>query len=227
MSEVRTNEHQLGQWLPKEEFDQLRLAFIKDNKKKFVDFFERNGEFNDLSSQEREAGAYLMVRFFFGVDAVCKRFGNQDSEYRLLYDAGKKDEDHPFAYDQQEDRFLLNVGFLKKAIKKQIKQDPFLFAAAGLGSGGLISAGDLFELIGVEEGAHYLFYQEKDRPGQGALADAPDIYRYKTSEVESRALKWKTAYAGRYFPDYYEDFRRTSRTVRKLRSDSMRKRLSR
>jgi len=73
--EAGIGERKVYEWLPKEELDKEREVFIEKNKGQFLDFFQTNEQFSDLSPELQDVGAELVTRFFFGAHMAYRRFG--------------------------------------------------------------------------------------------------------------------------------------------------------
>lgn len=62
---IDTNERELYGWLSKEELDNERETYIKDNKGQFLTFLQSNKEhFAEFNNTLKNVGAELTTRFF-------------------------------------------------------------------------------------------------------------------------------------------------------------------
>lgn len=222
LEEAGTGEHKLYEWLPKEELDKERESFIEINKGQFLDFFQTNEHFAGLSPELKNTGAELVTRFFFGVHMAYRRFGFKHPIYKITYDTGGRTDYDGIAFHDESNKYIVKVKFLERVLEITKEKGQCLIGGGGITE--MIPAGDFFEIIGVEEAAHLMFYNEKGHLGEEAVAEAEEEYKYYTSEMESRALKWKLAYVKRYMPQYYDSLSQTADKVREIRLGSIRDR---
>lgn len=215
---VGTGERRLNQWLSKEEINRDRKAFIRDNCGQFLTFIQDDEHFSDLSPELKNMGADLITRFFFGVHMVYRRLGNKYPVYNLTYDIGERDEYDGIAFHDDTNKYVVKVSFLKKVL--EIVKEKGRCDISGMGIKEMIPAVDFFEIAGVEEAAHLLFFNEKRHLGKGPVSSAKEEDRYYTSDMESRALIWKLAYVKRYMPQYQHSLRETAERVTKIRLES-------
>lgn len=219
MSEQSTHEPDYSKsektfdWLSKEDQDQAREEFIANNKEQFVAFLPR--VLPDFSDDVIDQLGEYMARFFFGVRSVYRRYGFKYSEYNLTYDEGNRNDYDGIAFYDLGNQYIIKVSFFEKVA--QILKDCGSVTISGAGIQEMIPFEDMMEIAGVEEAAHYLYFNEKGDHGAESLPDASDKIEYFTSDEESRALIWKLAYARRYFPQYYDDLRDTWLKVREER----------
>ncbi|MFC1790496.1 hypothetical protein ACFLZP_03370 [Patescibacteria group bacterium] len=216
--EVGVDEHRLYEWLPKEELDREREIFIEKNKGQFSNFFQTNEHFADLNPELKDTGAELVTRFFFGVHMAYRRFGFKHPIYKITYDTGERSDYDGIAFHDESNEYVAKVKFLKRVLEITKEKGQCLIEGAGIKE--MIPAGDFFEIGGIEEAAHLMFYNEKGHLGEKPVAEADEEYKYYTSEMESRALKWKLAYVRRYMPQYYDSLKQTSEKVREIRLGS-------
>lgn len=63
--EAGIGERKLYEWLPKEELDREREVFIEKNKGQFLDFFQTNEHFTDLSPELKKHWGGASYSFLF------------------------------------------------------------------------------------------------------------------------------------------------------------------
>ncbi|MFO7881106.1 MAG: hypothetical protein R6U52_01045 [Kosmotogaceae bacterium] len=219
MSEQRAHESdqdkskEASDWLSKKDQDQAREEFIKNNKEQFVDFLPQ--VLPDFSDNVIDQVGEYMARFFFGIRSVYRRYGFKYSEYELTYDTSDRNDYDGIAFHDLGNQYIIKISFFEKVA--QILKDCGSVTISAAGIQEMIPFEDMMEITGVEEAAHYLYFNEKGDHGAGPLSDASDKLRYFTSDEESRALIWKLAYVRKYFPQYYDDLKDTWLKVREER----------
>jgi hypothetical protein len=167
---------------------------------------------NELSPPEVTEGATLLSLFSFGVKMVYRRLDGKYSKYGFEFTVGLHPDDPVLGYRYGNDKFCVDSNWFKHILKMM---------AAGTSSIEIptyaihrpIAISDLFELAGVEEAAHRIFYLEKQYPGKPGIADGDPRISYNSSEFERRANLWKLAYTKRYMPDYYPALQQTTQQV--------------
>mgnify|MGYP001791558480 CR=1 FL=1 len=202
-------------WLSKEEYGRQKVGFIAKNKGQFVDFFSGSEHFSNLTPDLREKGAELISRFFFGVWMAYRRIGFKYSSYNLTYDTGEINDYSGIGYNDESNSFAIKVDFMQEVLGK-IKEKGNA-SISGMGIEEMVPTDDFFELAGVEEAAHLMFFNEYGHLGKAALVTNDSDISYHTSEIESRALIWKVGYVKRYMPQYYGSLKRTQDGVRKAK----------
>lgn len=222
MTEAGTDERRFYEWLPKEKLDKVRETFIENNKDQFLTSFQTSEHFSDFSSELKDVGAELITRFFFGVQMAYGRFGFKYPIYKITYDLGERSDYDGIGFNDESNGYVAKVKFLRRVL--EITKEKGQCLIEGVGIKEMISAEDFFEIAGVEEGAHLMFYNEKGHLGKRELPEAEEEYGHYTSEMESRALKWKLAYVKRYLPQYYDSLKQTEKKVREIRLGSRRDR---
>lgn len=218
--EIGTSERILGEWPTKIWVDATRKVFIRIQKKSYLTFFQENEHFSDLPSEQKDLGAELLARFFFGVDMDYKRFGSKYPIYDIGLDAGEEADYEGIAFWEDENKYLVRISWLKKVLEHNESEGKYFFNKGGGGIKQKVPAGDMFEIAGVEEAAHLMLFNEKGDMGKKELDEAGEKFWYQTSDAESRALKWKLAYVKRYMPQYYDSLRQTAEKVEEIRLDS-------
>ena len=171
----------------------------------------KHPQLDDLSEDEKRLGAKIMTQFLFGVNMAYKRMGMKYENYKITLDAGEEAEYDAIAYWNDENKFMIRLSWLKGEIK-EISNGKDSFEDA-MGIEGKIAVDDFFELAGVEEAAHLMFYNEKDNDTKVQLNTGDDNLDYFTKESEERALIWKKAYAKHYMPQYYDSLSKTANRV--------------
>jgi len=215
---MEVGERIIYDWLPKEDFDRQRESFIEKNKGQFLDFFQSEEQFANLTPELQEAGAELITRFFFGVHMAYRRFGFKYPIYGITYDVSDRNDYDGIGFHHERNEYIVKVKLLRQLLENT-EEDGRCFIQGG-GIERMIPAGDFFEITGVEEAAHLMFFNEKGHSGKGPISGVEEEYKYYTSDMESRALKWKLAYVKRYFPQYQDSLVKTSEKVKEIRLSS-------
>lgn len=210
----------INPWLSFEEHESEREKFIQNNSQQFQDALNSNKQiFGEYSDETYTKASELISKFFFGVKQVYRRFGNKYPIYEITYDLSNRDDYDGIAFNDEENGFVFKVNYLREMLEKIEKDEPvYSFGGAGIG-GMVIPSEDFFEIAGVEEAAHLMFFNEKGHLGKGKIQgdNITDDVLYHSSDMESRALLWKSAYIKRYFPQYSDSIRETLQEVTKLR----------
>lgn len=201
---------------PLADFDELRRKFVDEQKiyfqnllKNYPDFveylqFAHNETANNLSS-EIEKLADKLAHFQFGLSLVHKRMGvklkNSDliiSADNIFPSAG------PIAHISKDARVNKNY---KKRYLLQLKQiysiinnpEEFNRITQHWGIPNL-SMEDLFFLAGVEEASHKMFDEKQNK--KVSIYPEDNIPSYHISDIELRALLWKSKIIKKYLPQY-------------------------
>lgn len=201
----------LNDWLSKEEHDKWRGQFVATARKDHLGSINSLEVFNDLTAREKDLASTLLARFSFGVTNVLRHYGYKDYVVNIPLQFTKNDEIRGVAAAL----FIDETGKKKVGIfmRPDWLSELVRFAEKGEFAEKLFYdsftrrhdpypiPGDFFEIVGVEETAHYLFLQEKGEVHNNNHFQAES---YWSSDAEYRALMWKLSYTKRYFPDYYE-----------------------
>lgn len=198
-------------WLSVSEYQKYKKDFIEANQDDTFTNLNKHPQLNDLSEDEKRLGAKIMTQFLFGVNMAYKRMGDKYDNYKIALDRGEEAEYDSIGYWQDENKYIVRLSWLKEEIKEISKgKDNFENA---MGIEGKIDVNDFFELAGVEEAAHLMFYNEKEGDTKRQLKTGDDNLDYFTKESEERALIWKKAYTKHYMPQYYDSLSRTANRV--------------
>lgn len=192
-------------WPSLEEYQSLKDEVIAEEKDTFRKFYEDSDHFSDMNGVQKAIAADLMAHFAFGVNMAYQRFGGKYRSCNIVY--GYPDKGQPtIAFDYGENVYVLNTAKFKKIVGLISNKELGKIEAAGIKKTP-VSPRDFFELAGVEEAAHFMFFNEKGHPGkEGFATDDPEV-DYYTDDMERSALTWKVAYTQRYMPQYYDELR--------------------
>lgn len=135
--------------------------------------------------------------------------------YKIKYDPSDNKNYDAIAYDHNGNWFGIKISYLKKILDILEKKGSCTIIGGGIEE--KVPVEEFFEIAGVEEAAHLMFFQEKGCLGDGIIASAPEDLDYYTSDMEWRALIWKLWYVKKYFPQYYNSLRETYKNVSKIR----------
>ena len=208
-------ERRPASWLTQQEYLETRKTVVNKQRAVISSFLEERSDlFGDLTEEQRSLGAELVAIFIFGLYATYKRFGFKYENYKITFDTGNEVEYDLLAYWLNGDSFGIKIDKFKDLLHGMT--DPNLINVS-MSGGGLrenIPVRDYWEIAGVEEAAHLIFFKEKSR-GRKALETGSEL-DYYTSEPERRALVWKLAYTKRYFPQYADQLRKTLQEVNEL-----------
>lgn len=193
------------QWPSPEQYGEITKLVFSTNVPDFLSFYNGNEVFAGLTHEQKEYTARLIGHFFIGIKTAYERFGNKYNDAQLSYTT-QNDNFELFAYFPEHDRYAANLNTIMR-----IAKDPERFLRTHESVGGIASfesLEDMFELAGVEEAAHRIFYKEKKiEPNKQVKIGKK--YDYYVVDEEYRALYWKAGYIKHYKPQYLSSINET------------------
>ncbi len=199
----RKEEISFSSWPSNEEYKNFKDKVVDKNKPIFKNLIKNNTElFVGLDDQQIDNLAEGLAVFAFGVRMVYRRFGQKYDEVPILISNDGLKGGATIGVLVEEGVYAMDPVKLTKLAKENKKSEYVSGEHGGIDSPLFL---DLFEMVGVEEGAHYLFIKEKGHDGKPGVQDNGLGYEYHTSDIEHRALLWKLSYARRYKPAYEDD----------------------
>jgi len=177
------------------------------------EYLSEHSEFNSLTEDQKQLGANLLSHFFVGVNVAYFRYGNKYADEDLLFATNAGDTTIAYAVDMKT--FAVNLSWFLRVVK-----DPDRYIGTETSVGGIEniqSLEDFFEIAGVEEAAHRIYFKEEKKRSI-PLTRIGKKYDYYLDDPENRALLWKAGFIKRYFPQYYPSIRKTIDGARELRT---------
>jgi hypothetical protein len=214
-------ERKTNNWPSIEEVNKERNSFCKKQEKHFVEIFEQNKLLCEFSGQEIELVSKILSCFMFGVNMAYFRFGFKFPNFNFAFDTREETDYHGIAFNSEFNGFFIKVKFLKDILQDFRPDKKCSIKGAGITE--KIPIQDFFEIVGIEEASHLMFYNEKGYLGSDEIPQEDKVLQYFTNGLEFKALLWKLAYTKRYYPQYYQFLKPTYEKVVEIFSTARKK----
>ena len=186
-------------WISKVEYDEKKAIYFSENEGAIKAYLQNNHFISRLTSEEIKIASGFLLNFTWGAALTGQ----------LIH------------YNQKTPEF--EIGIIGSAIGFDVEERKFKFDAIHLiQNAKFVSKFDNFkrqkeegyEMTGVEEMAHCLFFEKTRSVGNYEQAfKGMDPVRYKSSDVEYDAEIWQTSYSKHYMPSVYPNHRKMLDTI--------------
>ena len=205
-------------WLSKENYDHLKPDYVSRVKEKAFSYLDSNQYTKDFSRDKKEIAATLMSRFQWGAKVAAMVYGYENDFPEIDWRPEPQLNYVGIEWSSADKTsFVFNSINLEKLLERLLdKKDKITFWEPPFIRG--VKSEDNFELSGVEEMAHLFFHDAKKHfGGSKILGSGHESLDYRSSDLESRAILWKTLYTKRYMPHYRRMFHRFYHKIRRYR----------
>lgn len=216
-----------------EDFSNIREKYVESqktnlfadllNNSDLVDFFEyTHNETIDNLHGELETFASCLAQFQLGLSLIHKRLGIKLKGSDIIYSPETVDDfAGPFAYvlkgseidKKYRGKFLVQLKEVYRIIHNEAEfqkvKDHWQIPN--------LTIEDLFLLTGVEEAAHRAYDQKSKK--QEIIQNEEAVPSYHITDLEYRALFWKSKVIKKYLPQYVEPMRAFIQAQQSLRKE--------
>lgn len=195
-----------------EKFDEIRTKYVEKRSRSLLKDLQESQDsevriyFQELSPSRQEEITSLLSQTELGMLLLHKRMGHHYSQRDLVIERDEYPSAGPVCYvpegtfPQISDQFLISLVGINEILKnpKVLEEIKMHWEVSN------ITKDDLFFLIGVEEAAHRMFFNKKNKQDVLSPSESPT---YHSSDQEYRALLWKLEFVKLYFPQYLDAFK--------------------
>lgn len=186
--ESQTTEGMIGiDWISKDDYIAQKTEFFDKNKEIIEEYLQNNKYTKHLNPDEIKTASRFLLNFRWSATLICKlsNYGQDTPAVRIGIAP-----DGSIGFDTEKGDFIFDVVDFIRDVKFTTEHPNHR-----------LNKEERYEIVGVEEMAHCLYFEKKREVGDYQLPTKDEPLNYLSSDVEYRAKIWQTQYAKHYMSD--------------------------
>jgi hypothetical protein len=200
-------------WLEAQAYMSWKSTALPQIRKNTYHQIRRYPDFQDLPRADLMNCSHLLSLFTVGTSMVYNRVGMRPENSIIQFYDAQFPWEVQIGYAPDRDVYVIDNSWFRQMVETAQQKDARFTPPSMYAIPVPIRVTDFFELAGVEEAAHRVFFRLKGDFGGRGIPHTDDFIRYNSFEIERRANVWKLAYVSRYMPEYETALRTTMDNV--------------